>query len=622
MISVHRRRSVVPLNKTSGWQLLLVLLPLLLGLIYALPNGYGETPALQISARSGEGLTTIFIEEVQQQLKSQQLLPRQVQLQGKTLLLSWSDLESQRRAHELLSQQLGERYIAALTLLPATPAWLSRLGAQPMKLGLDLRGGVRLLLAVDTDSVLQQQHKQLTDRLRDTLRSQKLHYRRVLPEREGTLLSFSESQSRQQAKKILITQYPEVLFKESPDNALYATFSEPQRQAITQQATEQNLTILRKRIHELGVVEAVVQQQGSQRIAVELPGIQDSTRAKQILGATALLEFRLVNQQVTPQTVPFPADTERHYLQDGQPVALFKTVVLSGERITQAAAHLDEYGRPQVHIELDSLGGEQLYAVTKQAIGKPMATLLIEYRPQFSTDTTQQPRLKKHQSVINVAKIEERLGRQFRISGVGTLIQARNLALLLRSGTLSAPLQIIEERVIGPSLGKQNIHQGLQACGWGLAASLLFMICYYRYCGVIASVALLGNLLLLLASLSLLPGVTLTLPGIAGIVLTVGMAVDANVLIFERIKEELRLGRTVQQAIDQGFHNAFSSICDANVTTLITALLLYAIGTGPIQGFAMTVSIGLATSMFTAIVVTRAMINRLYGGKPLATLSI
>jgi preprotein translocase subunit SecD len=622
MISLHHRRSLVPLNKISGWQLLLVLLPLLLGLIYALPNWYGETPALQISSRSGEGLTTTFIEQVQHQLKLQQLSPKQLQLQGKTLQLSWSDLESQRRAHELLSHQLGERYIAALTLLPATPVWLSRLGAQPMKLGLDLRGGVRLLLAVDTDSILQQQQKQLTDRLRTTLRSQQLQYRRAIPDREGTLLSFSETQRCQEAKKILTTQYPELLFKEQTDNTLYATFSASQRQAFTQQATQRNLTILRKRINELGVVEAVVQQQGSQRIVVELPGIQDSTRAKQILGATALLEFRLVNQQMTPQTTPLPADTERHYRADGHSVALFKTVVLSGERITQATAQLDTYGRPQVHIELDSLGGEQLYAVTKQSIGKQMATLLTEYRPQLSTEATQQPLLKKHQSVINVAQIEDRLGRQFRISGVGTLTEARNLALLLRSGTLSAPLQIIEERVIGPSLGKQNIHQGLQACGWGLAVSLLFLVCYYRYCGVIASVALLGNLLLLLASLSLLPGVTLTLPGIAGIVLTVGMAVDANVLIFERIKEEMRLGRTVQQSIDQGFHNAFSSICDANVTTLITALLLYAIGTGPIKGFAITLSIGLATSTFTAIVVTRAMINRLYGGKPLSTLSI
>lgn len=622
MIAAHQRRRLVPLNKTAWWQLLLVLLPLLLGLIYALPNWYGETPALQISTRAGLKLPTTFIETLQQQLKIQQLVPQQVRRQGETLLFSWSDLESQRQAYELLNQQLGEEYMTALTLLPATPAWLSRLGAQPMKLGLDLRGGVRLLLAVDTEILLQQQQKQLTDRLRATLRHQQLPYRRAISERESTLLSFSELQNRQQAKKVLTTHYPELRFQALPDNALRVTFSEQQRQLISQQATQQNLTILRKRIHELGVSEAIVQQQGSQRIVVELPGIQDSTRAKQILGATALLEFRLVNQQVTPQTTPLPADAEQHYQPNGQPIVLFKSVVLSGERITHAVAHLDEYGRPQVHIELDSLGGEQLSAATKRAIGKHLATLLIEYRPQPSAEATQQPVLKKHQSVINVAQIVDHLGQQFRISGVGTLTEARNLALLLRSGTLSAPLQIIEERIIGPSLGQKNIHQGLQACGWGLVASLLFMLCYYRCCGLIAGMALLGNLLLLLASLSLLPGATLTLPGIAGIVLTIGMAVDANVLIFERIKEELGLGRTVQQAIDQGFHNAFSSICDANVTTLITALLLYAIGSGPIKGFAITLSIGLATSMFTAIVVTRAVINRLYGGKPLSTLSI
>ncbi|MFT8257950.1 MAG: protein translocase subunit SecD [Candidatus Symbiodolus clandestinus] len=612
-----------PLNQTSVGQLLLILLPLLFSLIYALPNGYGEIPALQVRARSGELTPAVFQETVQKQLAAEQLIPHKIQRQGETLLLHWPDRESQRQANELLNAKFSDRYITALTLIPALPNWLARLGAHPMLLGLDLRGGVRLLLAIDTPTLLQQQQQQLPAQLRATLRSQSLSFRQVTQQGSTALLRFSSEQSCQQAYKSLVQHYPTLNVKHLSELALQATLSDPYQQQLAEQTMQRTLTILRKRIDELGVSGAIIQQQGNQRISVELPGVQDSARAKQILGATARLQFHLVNSAAPlADNAALPSDSERYYQRDGHPIVLYKQTVISGEHITHAEANLDEYGRAYVAISLDSLGGQQLYQATEKAVGELMAALLIDYRSTANTDHQQPSPLKKHQEVISSARIQSRLGQQFQITGVGSLSEARNLALLLRSGTLNAPLQIVEERVVGPSLGKKSIQQGLRACAWGLLASLLFMLCYYRFCGIIASIALIANIIMLIASLSLLPGTTLTLPSIAGIVLTVGMAVDANVLIFERIKEELRHGKSVQQAIDQGYRNAFSSILDANLTTLITAILLYVIGSGPVRGFAVTLTLGLGTSLFTAILLTRAIMNRCYGGKPLTTLSI
>ena len=379
-------------------------------------------------------------------------------------------------------------------------------------------------------------------------------------------------------------------------------------------AVMQNITILRNRVNQLGVAEPLVQRQGADRIVVELPGIQDTARAKEILGAT-----------VDPAAIEagrIPGDTEVKYTRDGRKVALYKRVILTGDHITDSTSQSDEYGQPQVSISLDSAGGNTMSDFTKDNLYKPMATLFVEYKDSGRKDAAGRSILEKNEEVINIANIQSRLGSNFRITGIDNANEARQLSLLLRAGALIAPIQIVEERTIGPTLGLQNIEQGLEACLWGLMASILFMVIYYRKFGLIASSALLANLILIVGVMSLLPGATLTMPGIAGIVLTLAVAVDANVLINERIKEELRNGRSVQQAIHEGYKGAFSSIIDANLTTLITAVILYAVGTGSIKGFAITTAIGVATSMFTAIIGTRAIVNLLYGGKRINKLSI
>lgn len=390
-------------------------------------------------------------------------------------------------------------------------------------------------------------------------------------------------------------------------------------------AIEQNIAILRKRVAELGVTEAIVQRQGAERIVVELPGIQDTARAKEILGATATLEFRMVNTSADASAVArgrVSADSEIKYNRDGQPVVLFRRTILGGEHITDASSGVDEMGMPQVNISLDSEGGDLMSNATRTAIGKPMATLYTEYKDSGKKDANGKVILEKHEEVVNVATIQARLGTSFRISGIDSPAEAQNLSVLLRAGALIAPIQIVEERTVGPSLGLQNVKQGLEASFWGLLIIILFMTVYYRKFGLIANVALITNVVLTIGLMSLLPGATLSMPGIAGIALAMGMAVDANVLIFERIKEEIRNGRTVQQAIHEGCNGAFTSIFDANLTTILTSMILYAVGSGPVKGFAITLSLGVAISMFTAITVTRAIVNFLYGGKRIDKLSI
>jgi len=390
-------------------------------------------------------------------------------------------------------------------------------------------------------------------------------------------------------------------------------------------AVQQNINILRNRVNQLGVAEPLVQRQGADRIVVELPGIQDTARAKEILGATATLEFRLVNTSVDPSAAAagrVPGDSEVKNMREGQPVVLYKRVILTGDHITDSTSSQDEYNQPQVNISLDGAGGNMMSNFTKDNIGKPMATLFVEYKDSGRKDANGRAVLVKQEEVINIANIQSRLGNSFRITGINNPNEARQLSLLLRAGALIAPIQIVEERTIGPTLGMQNIKQGLEACLWGLIASILFMVFFYKKFGLIATTALIANLVLIVGIMSLLPGATLTMPGIAGIVLTLAVAVDANVLINERIKEELSNGRSVQQAIHEGYSGAFSSIVDANVTTLIKVIILYAVGTGAIKGFAITTGIGVATSMFTAIVGTRAIVNLLYGGKRVNKLSI
>ena len=439
------------------------------------------------------------------------------------------------------------------------------------------------------------------------------------------MITLGEQASLAEAQSLIRRTYPD-LSVSGEGNLLTVSMSETELAQVREHAIEQNLTILRKRVEELGVAEPVVQRQGAERIVIELPGVQDTARAKEILGATATLEFRLVNTNANLESAArglVPADSEIKLDRNGNPVVLYRRVILGGEHITGATSGSDHNtGRPEVNITLDSEGGSLMAAATRDAIGRAMATLYSEYKESGKVDDKGTPILEKHEEVINVATIQDRLGNRFRISGIDSPAEALNLSVLLRAGALIAPIQIVEERTIGPSLGAQNIAQGMEASVWGLGIVVLFMIVVYRKFGIIANIALILNIVLLIGVLSLLPGATLTMPGIAGIVLAVGMSVDANVLIFERIKEEIRNGRSIQQAINEGYSGAFSSIFDANLTTILTAIILYAVGTGPVKCFAITLSLGVAISMFTAITGTRAIVNYLYGGKRIDKLSI
>ena len=601
-----------------------------IGALYALPNIYGEDPAIQISGVRGASTDMQTLDKVKDLLAEKKLPVKAIALENGTVLVRFKDTDEQLAARDLVADALGDKFSVALNLAPSTPRWLEDIGANPMKLGLDLRGGVHFLMEVDMDAAMGKLQEQTADSFRSELREKRIRYSSVRKLDSGTAVGAVEVRFRSPEELTAALDYLQPLhrdltFTAMGDTAFIAQLSEARLKEAREYAVQQNITILRNRVNELGVAEPIVQRQGASRIVVELPGIQDTARAKEILGATATLEFRLVNNQADLQAAVsgrVPGDSELQYMRDGRPVLLYKKVVLTGDHITDSSSSSDEYNRPQVNISLDSEGGTKMANFTKDNIGKPMATLFSEYKDSGKRDANGKVILVKHDEVINMATIQSRLGRSFRITGIDSQAEAHNLSLLLRAGALIAPIQIVEERTIGPSLGAQNIQQGLDACMWGLAAVVIFMGIYYRKFGLIAISALLANLVLIVGIMSMLPGATLTMPGIAGIVLTVGMAVDANVLIFERIREEMRNGRSVQQAINEGYSNAFSSIADANVTTLITALILYAVGTGPVKGFAITLSIGIATSMFTAIIGTRAIVNFLYGGKRITKLSI
>ncbi|SFU44210.1 preprotein translocase subunit SecD [Xenorhabdus koppenhoeferi] len=599
---------------------------ILIGLLYALPNLYGEDPAVQITGARGIAASEKTLDQVRNVLEKDQIKSKSIALENGAILARFNSSDVQLRAREALVSALGEQYVVALNLAPATPVWLSKVGAEPMKLGLDLRGGVHFLMEVDMETALSKLQEQNIDSLRIELRDQGITYSTIRKiDNYGVEVRFRDSDARSKAENYLESRHRNLVFSAGANNTLKAVMSDERLREARSYAVQQNITILRNRVNQLGVAEPLVQRQGADRIVVELPGIQDTARAKEILGATATLEFRLVNTNIDQNAAlagRIPADSELQYTRDGNPAVLYKRVILTGDHITDSTSSTDENGYPQVNISLDSAGGTAMSNFTKDNLQKPMATLFVEYKDSGKKDANGRSLLVKKEEVINIATIQSRLGNSFRITGLGNPAEARQLSLLLRAGALIAPIQIVEERTIGPTLGLQNIEQGLEACLWGLVASILFMVIYYRKFGLIASSALLANLVLIVGIMSLLPGATLTMPGIAGIVLTLAVAVDANVLINERIKEELRNGRTVQQAIHEGYKGAFSSIIDANLTTLITAIILYAVGTGSIKGFAITTSIGVATSMFTAIVGTRAIVNLLYGGKRINKLSI
>jgi len=595
----------------------MIIIVTLIGSLYALPNLYGEDPSVQISGTRGHEATIETLTQVNNALASLNISPKATQLENGSILVRLEKDDQQLPAKEKIAEVLGDKYSVALNLAPATPAWLSSIGANPMKWGLDLRGGVRFLMEVDMNTAMQKQQESLQDSLRSDFRKEKIGYKAVKKgENFATVIEFNDSVDADKSVRLVKRTH----------TTLEATYNSPTEVTFALSATglssardmaiEQNLSILRKRVEELGVSEPTIQRQGADRIVVELPGVQDTARAKELLGATATLEFRLVNDAANPEAATrgiVPADSELKYTQDGRPMVLKRKPSLGGEHIIDANSGKDDRGLPQVSIKLDSDGGNQMAEITKSAVGKPMATLYSEFKDSGRRDANGKVILEKHEEVINVATINSRLGNQFQITGINSPAEAQNLAVLLRSGALIAPIVIVEERTVGASLGADNVEKGLEAGMYGLVLTIIFCLVYYKMFGVFASIALTVNMILTMGLMSLI-GATLTMPGIAGIVLAVGMSVDANVLIYERIKEELRNGRSVQQAIHEGYNGAFTSIFDSNLTTVLTSLVLYAVGTGPVKGFAITLALGVMISMFTAITGTRMLVNWVYGG--------
>ncbi len=617
------------LNRYPLWKYLMVVSFILVSALYALPNIYGEDPAIQITGARGASVDMSTLDAITEVLEKENLPKKSIALEDGSILVRFLDTDTQISARDAINSTLGKEAVVALNLAPATPDWLDSIGATPMKLGLDLRGGVHFLMEVDMDAAMEKLVGQQEEAFRSELREQRIRYRAIRKSgKDAVEIVLRDAEQLEKAKRLLKGTHQDMVFLDTSKNgsfSLKATFTEQRLQEIRNYAVEQNITILRNRVNELGVAEPLVQRQGANRIVVELPGVQDTARAKEILGATATLEFREVDDKADLAAAArgrAPAGSEIKLDRDGRPVVLKKRIILGGSSITDASSSADEYGRPQVNINLDSEGGSKMSSFSKKNVGKLMATVFAEYKDSGRRTLDGKVILNKHEEVINQATIQTALGRSFRITGIDSPAEAHNLALLLRAGALIAPISIVEERTIGPSMGQQNIDMGIQACIFGLVAVMLFCLVYYRKFGIFANLALIANIVLIIGVMSMIPGATMTLPGIAGIVLTVGMAVDANVLIFERIREELRDGRNPQQAIHQGYANAFSTIADANITTLITAIILFAVGTGAIKGFAVTLSIGILTSMFTAIIGTRCIVNLLYGGKRISKLSI
>lgn len=620
-MAVHKDR--ILLNKYPMWKYILLSLVVLISFLYAAPNLYGEDPAIQISATRGAKVELATLDKVETLLAKANITPKSTVLENGQILIRLTSSEDQLLGREIIGEQLGDGFVSALNLAPATPAWLEAVGGTPLKLGLDLRGGVHFLMEVDMDEAVSKAQEQMVQDFRSGLREQKIRFRGIRKGSSETavVLRFKSQQTLDNAVNYLKPINQGFTFSDTQRNSefvLTVAMTAKKLKATKDDALLQNLSILRNRVNELGVAEPLVQRQGTDRIVVELPGVQDTARAKEILGATATLEFHAVdaNTDVNDAVAGrLPSSSVVYRERNGRPVVVKKSIILTGNHIVDAQSSLDEYGRAQVNISLDSQGGSKMSRFTKKNIGKPMATLFIEYLPTGKKKANGKAEIKKREEIANVATIQAQLGRSFRITGLDNAAEAHNLALLLRAGALIAPIQIVEERTIGPSLGKQNIDNGIKAMIYGLLAVVIFMFIYYRKFGAIANTALLFNIVMIIGLMSMIPGATLTLPGIAGIVLTVGMAVDANVLIFERIREELKAGKSIQRAINEGYSNAFSTIADANITTLITAIILFAVGTGPIKGFAVTLMIGIATSMFTSIFGTRAIVNALWGGR-------
>ncbi len=614
------------LNKYPLWKTLMVLIIVALGALYATPNYFGKDPAVQISGLRGVEINASTLDTVKTKLNNENISFLNIVLNKDQILARFLNTEDQLQARDLLIEDLGDNYSVALNLTPATPEWLAKLGGTPMKLGLDLSGGVSFLMEVNMKVALSKATTNVVDSFRADLRGEKIRYRSVKNTDKGIQVIFRKVEDLDKAEKFIKKKFGGLLLSTDSDAlSLTATMTAAKIKEVRDYALQQNITIIRNRVNELGVAEPLVQRQGKKHIVIELPGVQDTAVAKAILSATATIDFRMVDTEgdlASALNGRVPASSEVLYEKDGKPVLLKKRVMLEGSHIVDAKSGFDEYSRPQVNIDLDAAGGSKISNFTKNNIGKPMATVFIEYKPTKKKDAEGNTIFEKVEEVISVATIQSRLGNSFRITGAGSQAEAHSLALLLRAGALIAPIQIVEERTVGPTLGAENVQLGFQAILMGFGLVFVFMLIYYRAFGIVANLALGANLVLIIGIMSMIPGATLTLPGMAGIVLTVGMAVDANVLIFERIREEIRTGKSIQQSIHQGYDAAFSTIIDANITTLIAALILFAVGTGPIKGFAITLSIGIITSMFTAVIGTRTVVNAVWGGKRLDKISI
>ncbi|XSG83775.1 MAG: protein translocase subunit SecD [Methylohalobius sp. ZOD2] len=614
-------------NRFPLWKNVLIIVVLGFGLFYALPNLFGEDPAVQVSPQRGALLDKSLEIKVKNTLDEAGLTSKRMGAREGNFLIRFNTAEAQLQAADLLREKLGDDYVVALNLAPATPRWLQSIGARPMYLGLDLRGGVHFLLQIDMAAAIDQAVERYVGDFRTTLREARIRYLAIDRDGQAIRIRLKNASDLAQAESLLEGEFRQLVL--NPDEAaliLEARLSEKEQREIKSFALKQNLTTLRNRVNELGVAEPVIQQQGEDRIVVQLPGVQDTTRAKEILGATATLEFRLVDTEhdvgsALETGVPMGAKIYRD--RSGKPVLLKRQVIVTGDQITDASSGFDQQsGTPAVFVTLDSVGASKMSDVTRENVGKPMAVVFIENQVVTKTVDGQAVKERKRvEEVINIATIRGRFSKRFQITGLDNTEEARNLALLLRAGALAAPMDIVEERTVGPSLGQENIERGFLSVIVGFVVVLIFTAWYYKVFGLVADLALTLNLIILVALLSLLQA-TLTLPGIAGIVLTVGMAVDANVLIFERIKEELRNGNSPQASIYSGYEKAFATIFDANVTTLIAALVLFSFGTGPVKGFAVTLSLGIMTSMFTAILVTRMLINWIYGNRRVARLAV
>ena len=615
------------MNHYAGWKNALIVFFLFISTLYAIPNLYGSDLAIQITGTGDYVVQEKDLKSINETLSENSVDYKSAIIENNNVLIRFSDSKSQLTSKALLKDSLNRNYVVALNLAPSIPQWLSSLGGRAMSLGLDLRGGVHFLLEVDMNAVTAMAMDRYYNELRTTLREDKL-YKKIRKDEDILLVSFKTEELKNEAKKVIKSDLPDLILAEGSEQALELglEISSSARSAAKLSALKQNITTLRNRVNELGVAEPIIQQQGTERIVVQLPGVQDTARAKEILGAVATIEFRMVDEKNDVQTAiqsgKTPAGSKIYKFKDGRPLLLKTNVITTGENIVDASSSMDENNQPSVSIVLDSSGGRSMLDTTKEFIGYRMAVVFIENKVEtVLEDGIAVKKRSKTQDIINAATIQGTFSNRFQITGLDSSREATNLALLLRAGSLSAPVEIIEERTIGPSLGADNIQKGLISVLVGFALVLVFMGWRYRVFGLVANLALTINLITIVSILSLIQA-TLTLPGIAGIVLTVGMAVDANVLIFERVKEELKATKNIQKAISAGYEKALLTIADANITTLIASIVLFSFGTGAIKGFAVTLSIGIITSMFTAIIVSRAVINIIYGGKKIEELAI